>query len=545
MPTIGPKLPKIPQRLAKVTKIDHGVLDNCNHWSCGLGPGDRKVIEGVVVTKLGDGKPKASVSKPLFAGVPDDEQPNFDIEPIEVKDAESMEAYHKKQKELVRWYAKYWGKFLSDEKRSVYEQLMLSTYEETWKILKPAAEETWNKKTGIDFAGIRAQLADRLSEHLMSEIKIFDGNDKAAQRRYGKQANLSKTPKKNELKDTLEAMLSGAYLKREEKKSEASHSLDMPHPTIEARSTTTTPGLFGGRVEFVQEALPLVSGKHRYKTYTDLGEPVVGGAEARVCVFTHEIADLPWTAPLHTSIVVGVWTIEQQLRKVETWEREVPGLPVVGRSGSEWLPVLIDQRTVLVTRARFLNWDLANGCAGTYPRDDFHTTVAIATYSGSDLPTTLGELRKWVYGCTPSAGGHYYPIRAAAYSVGMYFMDWVCHNCANAFAYLKWGLIPVSSGFTSSWGLFGMKGISPREDMWGAVHQGCVPGNECYYNMAPPYVEPLVALGEDLLCAGEAHNLHTFWNDAKSQWKPTEAKFNEKDVASGGYDYTISVTPCS
>jgi hypothetical protein len=130
------------------------------------------------------------------------------------------------------------------------------------------------------------------------------------------------------------------------------------------------------------------------------------------------------------------------------------------------------------------------------------------------------------------------------YLAGNYGFHWLCYQAANAYCYRKWNLTPVVNYWWSvqAYGLYGSnplvtQGISERLDAVGGVHRGCVPGNNCFYNVTPPYADLGLALVFEPLAQGHGFGLDLLWNPRKG-WVESGATFVAKTIPFTGPEET-------
>jgi len=243
--------------------------------------------------------------------------------------------------------------------------------------------------------------------------------------------------------------------------------------------------------------------------------------EFRVYTAEHEVIpsdwggiSLPIDPPRHVGVVAGAWRCFRRKATQKTWE-----------DGQ-----IKDTSEYTRYEERFHTWLVANACAGSFRRDDkleLKACVSLSDYN---------DLMRLAYGIAPTDDGKYFPMRAVSYCVGTYGFDWVCHQLANAFALRRWNLIVVTnSPFQLAFGLVGRKHISRRKDMWGGIHNGCIPGEHCYYTTVPPYAtdpatSQIIALGT----SGNGSGLGHFWNPIKGKMVPTGAKWQQVTIPFSG-----------
>lgn len=537
----------IPPRLQKA-KGAPNLLAGTNHWSKQLKPGQTKIIDGIIVSKPGENIGQSRQIKTCFAGVPQDEQPTFDIEPIDFVDTASLQKMQTQQKSLAKWYAQYRGKFLSGQQKAEYEKLCMKSQKDAQEALKPVLTEIENDQPiSSNLTDIRAQLAEIMATYLIEEQKLFQNNVPAQKRRYGKtlmQTNLQKPL----LKDALVNFLSNPHVN-----APAVRAKDI-RPKFPIDYKSAMPGLFAGPIEFAEVKPNIHDGKVQETKVTYEGYPLIAAVEAVAYVFKHVAVDFPddieqyfGSDPQHTSIVAGIWTIEQQKKITEIIERDVnPPSPFNRSAFAKWLAgTVISKKVEICTQKRLFNWDLANGCAGTYNPNDTVQVFAIMHYPvETSFPNALAKARKWIFGVTPNKN---WRIKACSYPMGNYGICWVCHQCANAFSYRKWGYYPVHEFTELFFGLDGVMGISEHicqhPDLGGPIHVGGVPGNECFYNVWPPHAEPISGHIVDDLMDGHGWGLDKYWDGKK--WSDTNAGYTRKEVPilESSWDEPIECTP--
>jgi hypothetical protein len=504
------------------------------HWASSMQAGQVKIDKGAVYAK----EPRP-LDRPVFVDAALDEQPKLTFAQLDSSKLQDVTAVNRT---VVDWLAQKSGKSLAPAGRDALRRLYLDTHDRcvghTGSVQANATEAQ------VDAA--RQSLAAEAAKLLLEERKLFDGNDKAQDDRFGRPiiTHSRQVPKQQEVQDAVMEMLRGAYMKGTATtvSSEATES--------NAEPVVTAIGSYGTTIRLTT-AVPIIAATTQTTTRTvAVGSPTVLGWEARMYVAEHDLFATDWEVMygidgiVHTSVAAGVWRVEEQDFDVQTFQ-------TVSSVGTANITVDAIRRLAFAqptstqrerrTRRVFAGWLVGNGCASTYFADDELTLFGAAFF------TSYEAAARWIKTLTATQrAGKYYPIRGCAYCVGNYGVHWVCHQTANAFSVRKWAKTPVSyTVSTVLFGTYGLLGISERLDAVNIIHHGCAAGTHCFYNNFPPYADPVLAQLEEAFMTGHAFGVDTHWNPRKGQWVQSEASYRSHAVPIPGWTETISVQAVS
>jgi hypothetical protein len=497
------------------------------HWSASLKPGEFKTINGIILEREPAGK------RPLMiAGLTAQPPQNLleDLRKIkQLNPTQRANTYNS----LANWAASYYGRDLPSGKQRQLTKLYLRYSQDTVKI---SSKEALDSKSRQQLIENQAKLITNL---LIEERDLFLGDPKAQLRRYGKVVVRPKSikPDRKIIKRDIIYFLSGEYLKDEQDKLNKERNDDPRKMSTKKIQYVRVPSWRLGYASIKEKqqttegwvAPLLVDGKCSKvgsETSTQLVEgPVSIGVEERIFVSEHPITGSTWEQMglpdfYHTSIVAGKWIIKKTVEEVKTTTCQA----------LEVYPAIANRRQAVYMN-EFDGWIIANGCAGTYRSDDELREVARFYWEGEDSPN---QLSKHIYGTTADNKGERCRARYGAYPMGFYGVNWVCHQNCNAFAYVKWNILPVFFFVSAGFGLLGNLDIAdvnaPCECLDTSENHCCVPGNDCCWATA-------YGVG-----GGWGHLLSGGWH-SEMGWIGTECKFAENPVDINGWDEGPEAVP--
>ena len=482
------------------------------HPASGMQQGEVRVHDGIIFEYVPDG----SRTAPFLANVETKHQPNFPTEEMNSADVSEYERY-------ASWLAIHSSRDLPDEKRvqqrDDYQKFMGYSRRLEMGLKDP---KMVRKEPNTSIARLLAEMAtaerQRFSDHL---------------HRLSSYNPLRNIPDEHitpdaveELEKAYEEFLKGSYLRRDQARAQM---IDSNSRNSQIRREEKY--YEKGRALYTyRDGLSFNFGDLEWLPVEDVvsgttwtyGEPEFIHYEFRVYTAEHSV--LPWDWEVqgslfpnlrHISVVAGVWMYTRRKAIAKIWEN--------GK--------VKEEREYTRYEERFLEWLIGNGCASKYEAEDELVLKYVAIFYDYE------ELRRFAFGVTATEGeGRYFPIRAVAYCVGTYGIDWVCHQLANAFCLRKWNIIVIhNSPFEAMFGLTGRKGIAERQDRWGGIHHGCVPGNYCFYTIVPPYATaPTTSAAVEILASGAGWNLDYFWNPRQGAYVPTQADYKELPIPFSG-----------
>jgi hypothetical protein len=254
--------------------------------------------------------------------------------------------------------------------------------------------------------------------------------------------------------------------------------------------------------------------------------------EGRIFVAEHPVFESWEWGIVHSSIVAGIWSQKIERKILET--RQITGAGSPGGSGPQVARAsggtvkLISKVRRTIRTWEFIDWIWANGCVGSYSDSDKLTlTERVSAEPANDVELLMRLMNSYL----PDTEGDYCLNSATAYSLGLYGVNYVCHQSANAFMSSRRGYEPVSHWYSLLlYGLHGNIGTSSCSDREGAPMRGCIPGNWCEGNHTPyidPAEEPIAALVES--AAGDGYGLAIVW-DPMHGWVASNAIYNNCPV---------------
>lgn len=481
------------------------------HPAHGLKKGEYTIKNGVIIEHLPDGSRKQT----LIAGVPLDQQPDFDISPDTLKRLSPKERYNRSM-QLVRWAANYDGQYLPKNKQSALLQLYEKKFEHEMDLKKRARAKSLKQESVLRLR------SEQLADFILKRRQIFEGHTKAQIHLYGRPFDRPTARiDKARLVDAVYDFLSGRYLREKRKQHRKSKRLyqhtplsqrpkraDLPptreeptdFPSTGEEPTGCEPGHIPGETRRVYSTKPVEVVGYSAKIFRTEDTAVIGDIPGPL----DDILDSENI--VHTSLATSIW----RTTKHEKTEKIYNGSTLLR---SKTWDVYISDR---------VQWGLVNGCSGTYEDEDVFVPIAASTHE------TLDDAKKYIYQYQPP-----HRIRAGAYPAGCFGTDWICHQVCNSFAQRKWNIIPVRYAVSSDlFGDYGDRGISPDFDSCGEEHPGCVPGAGCYYNsrFAHNSCPPGCGLGENPLNTGEGWDLQLAWDHVEAAWIDSGVRFTSRDI---------------
>ena len=479
-----------------------------SHPAHELKRGQYSIKDGVIFEHLPDGSRK----KTLIAGVPLDQQPDFDISPEAIARLSPIEAALRKR-QLVDWAANYDGQYLPAKKQDTLRSL----YE---KYSEEASDISRRERAGSISASDAIHLrSEKLADFIIERRQLFEGHTKAQIHLYGRPITVpAENIDKALLVSALEGFVSGQYLQKKpavptgHKRFYQRSPLSQLPKRADSLPMTELPRGSGSPPAMGQVAScdpSPIAGETR-RVYSD-GTTEFVGFSANIFRTEHTavVGDIP--GPIddildsenvkHTNIATSIWTVNKHERTVKVYNGNT----------------LIVEKSWDVYTSDRVQYGLVNGCAGTYEADDDFIYVASSTHP------TLADALEHLYQYQPP-----HRIRAGAYPAGCFGADWFCHQACNSYASRKWDIIPVHYTFSFlGFGNFGDRGISPDTDSCGREHPGCVPGAGCYYNSQGAHnaCPPGCGSGENALNTGQGWDLQTAWDPDTESWIASGVRF--------------------
>jgi hypothetical protein len=426
--------------------------------------------------------------------------------------------------------ADYFGQLLPTEKRLQLRHLYTTASENS----ATTAKTMHDGKMSLDDA--RQSMIETMTKLVVGEAHILADEPEAQARRYSKwQGALAGDPAEHQalVKKAFERMFAGDYLQADADILEKEQAILQVPGSPEAKE-------LGRQARIHDDFIPHVFEPILLPTRETVVDREAYSYEVRIYSAEHSVlgSDLdealgvigfypPDLGCVHVSILAGIWQNYKERRLRETF---------------------IDDHVTTETKLtvygdQFHSWVVANGSASWLKADDDLYLKHVAVFP------TFEEARQYAKGQTATSGGKYYPVRACAYSVGAYGVNWVCHQNSNAFTLRKWGFLAVDYPSTAIYGTCGnhwQLSISRREDpIWHTYpHRGGVPGNQLYYNVCLPYVTPEYVIFDALMNAfgSGGYGLDEKW-DVKNGWNPTYARFVWRAVPICGTSKVHSTEP--
>ena len=483
------------------------------HPAYGMKRGEIKIHDGVIIEYLPDTLKKR---KFLIAGIPEEYQPTFEInEIIEGNDAEKNARKDEHIKQYIDWYINYIGRNLSLQKRKELEDLYIGSRAYSEKIIDEFTSEKINYKRLID------QMVQSFSNVAQKERLIFSDN-------------LSDLPSHNPLRIYEDSEITPQLIKKMGKIYKDYFNYYLDRSTWENIEVPTHKIAKDVKYYKDNNAFYKYIPNDKNVLYQDLVHEELGGSKKSITYGTTRTTDPPellwyelriYTAEhpgpsisgfldafKHVSVVAGVWLYQKRT-------------------------IIESEKTYTRYEENFSHWLIGNGCAGTYKKHDDLILRDVKIFD------KIEDLKKEAFGVMP-VDGKYYPIMACAYSVGTFFVDWVCQNNANAFTFCKWGICVVPSNYAGIvvYGTFGNKMISPREcwcSPW-KVKKGGVPGNRLHSNQVP-HADLHISQIFEATAHGEGFGLNVYYNRKKNKWPKTKAKYRSKDIPFNGPSRSVKV----
>jgi hypothetical protein len=476
-----------------------GIILPFNHPAADLRPGEYKIKDGVIIEYFPDGTRET----PLVAGIPEEDQPGILAAPFHLDKSDDLDALLKNRLDLASWSAGYSGKYLPKKAKRELKDLYFTMVEESLNINVLIASGELEEKEALE------KSAELMQSMILQEHAIFRPHKKAQKHRYGHllESEPPDSSVEENLKNAVLHFISGDYLKDQaEREENPQNERFRPGKDfakwkeifgelswLEYFSPKEPVGIevVGDKVFLVLEDPPYGYGYDLSKvelagpwekTYEhDLGDLWV---EAKKFITTHTgwgpigalISNfLPnWlTGLVHTNFVAGIWKGKLSLI-VESRE--------VFFGASTW-----HENRICFIYEEEHEWVIANGNGSTYKEDD--NVIDDPKYHKvfKDVDTA----RRYLLSVRKDDDGNYYANQAAAYSVGQYGINWVCHQNLNAFTFRKWNETPFYHPLSMfKWGPYGTghscsgdEPISPAKDSEDEdiEHPGGAPGPSCLY----------------------------------------------------------------
>lgn len=482
------------------------------YWASALARGETRVIDGIVSAR----EPNRATQRLLIAGIAEEAQPTIALAPVSGDTGVVRRNVVVQTKAYLDWTARHFGRQLPSRQRARLSAMYRASADTAARIAQQRVA------SAADADRVRKQLARLMGRTLLRERDMYAPYPQAQRERFGRLRARSNQP-----------LDTARYYKALE--SWMAHDVDSaminaPRTTVPTDSRRAL--LFRAPTAMLTPAMHLLCGGGDTVVVTRQVDdwhalPVF---EARVYEMSHQAID--WITDImevagvdtewfyHAGIGAGMFQMfkTHYVKTTRVGTKcdsllRTPGISMFQQGGT-----VIRVDTTTVYAMLLVRWEIANGSAGDYRNTDDKRLVARVQFD------TWDAAYKWLYTPTPTAGeGKYYPIRAVAYSVGDYGVNWTCQTSSNAFTYRRWGFIAIPEP-SGAWlyGVFGNRGISERLDMWGSVRYGCVPGDNCFYNLTPPYATngPM-----DVFYEGVGWGLDTFWNPRQNAWAYTRASY--------------------
>lgn len=503
-------------------------LLKANHPAGGLSPGQRKRVKQTVVCM----RPQLDSDQASIAGI-FSAQAQAICTALGLTDPGSLPAAKltEEWQGIAAASAGYVGQSLPKQKRLQ----LIKLYAAATKAAAKISQDFCDGKMPLQDA--RQSMAETMAKLATGEIHLLKAESEAQARRYQKwQGALTHDPAQHQVlvSKAFERMFSGDYLKDDRDILEKEQAILQVPGSPEAQDLI-------GKAKIHEDAMP-----HAILTPIELPsrETVVAreaySYEVRVYSAEHSVlgSDLdeglgalgfypPDFGCVHVSILAGIWENYKELRLRETFMDN---------------PILTEEKFT-VYGDRFHSWVVANGSASWLKSDDDLYLKHVAVFP------TYEEARQYAKGQTATENGKYYPVRACAYSVGAYGVNWVCHQNSNAFTLRKWNFLAVDYLSNALYGTCGnqpLLSISRREDpFWHTYpHRGGVPGNQLHYHICPPYTGPEYIVFDALMnvFGSGGYGLDEKW-DPKNGWNPSHASFVWREVPISGMSKVHTIVP--
>lgn len=392
--------------------------------------------------------------------------------------------------------------------------------------------------------GREVRVASRMREFVLAEQDILRHSARAQVRRYGYVLMARDTPRQVLLdRETIERaylrFLRGEYIGAEQRLPEPFEMTPAPgqeYELVPARKAGTysvqrraTPDLD------VQGSIPTSGGRCEQTSALTLVriEPLQGpeiiGFVGKVFVAEHPVdpttteawQTMNYPVLYHTSILAGIWYIEFKRDRLVYNECKEIGQP----------PVETELRREVITD-KFANWILANGCTGTYVSTDLPAVVAPVVERAELGVGAWERVTQWIAGASRDRDGGQCRARFGSYPVGSYATQFVCHQACNAYALVKWHVVPVYYDTWFLFGPFGSMGIAdnqhPCQCPDTTANRPCIPGNDCCWANTFGAAD------------GWGYGLNKGYHHTKG-WIDTEFKYTHHEITIPGWDYPRSV----
>lgn len=390
--------------------------------------------------------------------------------------------------------------------------------------------------------------AERLVDFLVEERNILSGQSDAQIVRYGMvlpsiSPNVSKANVRSKLAGDALRFLTGTYLKESTRlEATVGSAIRAPFPTRKGyKVSSDRVGTFrvvpqssvnGGGISTPSSSpgwITCLSGES-WLSKEDL-DPVIVGLRDRVFVAEHPVTGPDWQdaglpALYHTSLLVGRWYLRQST--------QVTYKHVCGKDGSRLNSSTQEVARTTIETPTFLSWVMAHGGIGSYePDDTLREVLAYDAYG----PNALEILDHKTFGTSTDSNSAQCRSRFGAYPIGIYGRNFVCHQAINVFAFIKWGIVPVSYIWSDN--LFGSLGTHGSADItneckclgifdvleMGRANHACIPGVGCCDSWVPT-----VPTG------GDGYNLSRGWHSGRGRDVDTEFRYKVKVVGIAGWD---------
>jgi hypothetical protein len=492
-----------------------------SYWASKMKPGEVAIIDGVISVREG----AAEDGRILIPGVPMNEQPKFDLSPI---DGDTSAATRQKvlaqTRQFADWAASYYGRHLPPKEQQELQSLYRSMADSGSLLAGRAA------KSADAVRQAQLAVAGLVSRSIVREREIFAPHAEAVLDRYT--GITKRAPQKGDTAGLRAAIY--AWMQHDAR--------EVRRPAVPSQQGKTFYHQRGYLPDLprMQAVTPQKAQLPAYFWYclsrdtiveTKLVETIpYNWAEARIYVAIHpvveELRDLldsygvdeDWL--YHSSIGGAVWQSVAERKITSTYSVGKCPIPVFDttRITIKVPKVLIKADSFTEYKLRSDHWSYANGASGTYPSDDELILVKRKVFDTGDAYT---KAIRWLHTPTPGSNGKYHRIRAVSYSVGDYLFNWICQVDVNAFAVRRYSFAPIGSPAAEIiYGLYGNRGISARS-WWGKIIKGCVPGKKCFWNYPP------IASGVfEQKLAGRGYNLDKFWSPNLNSWYNSDATYN-------------------
>jgi hypothetical protein len=448
-----------------------------------------------------------------------------------------IQRYLENNQKMEQVILEYYAELLPQSKQEKLYQL----YKEVENASQQIISEFYQKK--VDLKEFLDSSSKILGNFVYDEFAIFAGETRAQSRRYEKWKGKS-IPEKEKIIDlfikSFRYFLSGEYLRKDvkdekdEKDEEDGNDSDPDSRRILKNVTFTRKPL---ESKDIIHSEPLTGWEREVEIFPEqnLGywtvvyrasHPVVPEAFYTAIdsfygnwddIF-HEIG------AVHTIVLVGIgetFQVREEERVIEV------------NSGD-----IISTKRKTKYYYRIKKWVVANGAGSWFQENDRLTLIKAVHFSSE------AAAEKYAKSSTPhSKDGKYYPVRACAYSVGNFTLNWVCHQMCNAFTRRKYSLTGnyyPSRFIYGKYSNFPWIKISRRKcPVYRTTQYGGVPGHHLHYHYMPPYGcnEPVSCSTFRLVEAcmnRDGVGLRRRWNPNKSRWQDTYASIIDKPASAIG-----------